>query len=618
MRVARQTILKKVDQHSGIANWLFFGSAVITLYFNSKLQDPFNTPKLVILMLVAAWAFPHLLLGLRQERQSKTYLYLILLSLIFLISGFISAIFSNTKYISFIGETQRKNGYFSYLALVIIFLVAARFLSRNNIKRFQAIAFSTGLILCVYGLMQTSGLDFVQWNNPYNSIISTVGNPNFAAAIMAVIATLVFGPVLQSNFSTIFKTASLILVIAIIYTIYLSDARQGLISIIVGCGTYFLIWVTNRNRKIGTLLGSVGLVSFVLAILGMLQIGPLEKYLYKGSVTLRGYYWRTGIEMFKEHPWFGVGLDRYGSYFKDLRDVSYPLNYGFDITSTNAHNVPIQMFATGGLFFGLSYILILGTVASVGVKAILKSSGNDQLIIGSIFSAWMAFQAQSIVSIDNIGISVWGWLLSGLVIALAKEKNPNDPLKNSGAVRVTQKNNIKLLQPISSGMLVLLVLIPSTQLIKSESLMFQTRMRFNPSVPESKAQLKEYADKTISAGFVDPNYKVTAASYLVMTGFTNEGMSVLQELNTYDQRNLDTLLTLANFSSRLGKPEIAIKYRLEVAKYDKWNAANYLELGKLYKNTGDNVRMLKMLETIDSFAQDTTEGKQALIDLTVK
>ena len=616
--MARQVILKKADQNSGIANWLFFGSAIITLYFNSKLQDPFNTPKLAILMLVAAWALPHLLLGFRHEKQSKTYMYLILFSLNFLISGFISAIHSNAKYITFFGETQRKNGFLSYFALVIIFLVTARISSKNNIKRFHAIVFSTGLILSTYGLMQTSGLDFVQWNNPYNSIISTVGNPNFAAAIMAVIATLVFGPVLQSNFSTIFKIASLILIIAIVYTIYLSDARQGLISIIVGCGSYFVIWLSNRSKKLGIVLSFAGLIGLVLAILGMLQIGPLEKYLYKGSVTLRGYYWRTGIEMFKENPWFGVGLDRYGSYFKDLRDVSYPLSYGFDITSTNAHNVPIQMFATGGIFFGLSYILILATVAVVGVRAIRKSSGNDRLIIGSIFSAWLAFQAQSIVSIDNIGISVWGWLLSGLVIALASEKKPNDLLKNSGAIRVTNINNIKLLQPISSGMLVLLVLIPSTQLIKSESLMFQTRMRFNPSVPESKAPLKEYADKTIKAGFVDPNYKVTAASYLVMTGFTNDGMSVLQELNAYDPRNLDTLLTLADFSARLGKPDIAIKYRLEIAKYDKWNAANYLELGKLYKNTGDNVRMVKTLETIESFAKNTVEGKQALIDLTVK
>ena len=41
--------------------------------------------------------------------------------------------------------------------------------------------------------MQISGIDFVTWNNQYNAVISTVGNPNFAAAIMAIIATLNFG-----------------------------------------------------------------------------------------------------------------------------------------------------------------------------------------------------------------------------------------------------------------------------------------------------------------------------------------------------------------------------------------------------------------------------------------
>jgi citrate lyase subunit beta/citryl-CoA lyase len=34
-----------------------------------------------------------------------------------------------------------------------------------------------------------------------------------------------------------------------------------------------------------------------ISILGMLQIGPLKDVLYKGSVSIRGYYWRAGLEM---------------------------------------------------------------------------------------------------------------------------------------------------------------------------------------------------------------------------------------------------------------------------------------------------------------------------------
>jgi hypothetical protein len=35
---------------------------------------------------------------------------------------------------------------------------------------------------------------------------------------------------------------------------------------------------------------------------------------------------------------------------------------------------------------------------------------------------WLAFQSQSLISIDNIGISIWGWFLGAIVVVLVKIK----------------------------------------------------------------------------------------------------------------------------------------------------------------------------------------------------
>jgi O-antigen ligase len=612
-------MVKKIAQtkipSNGIANWVFLGSAFITLYFNSKLQDPFNTPKLIILMLVASWCVPHLFGYISKRKIQNSQKLILFISVIFLFSGLVSTYFTDFRYTAIWGENQRRNGYLSYISLTIIFLTVVLLINSRNLRKFYLVSFITGLTLSAYGLLQNSGKDFVEWNNPYNSIISTVGNPNFAAAIMAVMATVIFGPILQTGYEKYIKVLSGILVLALICTIYLSDAKQGLVSIFVGLGFYISVWLVSVRKKIGIIFISTGLVGAILSVLGMLQIGPLEKFLYKESVTLRGYYWRAGIQMFKENFWFGVGIDRYGSYFKEVRDVTYPLKYGFDITSTNAHNVPIQFFATGGIFLGLSYLLLLGLVLFIGMKGIVKTSGQDRLIISSLLSAWLAFQAQSIVSIDNIGISTWGWLLSGLVCAISIEKTDPDKalfIKNGRDLVLKQ---VKLIQPIVSSTLVLLVLIPSVFVLRGENNMFQTRMRFNPTVPANNAPLKEYADKTINTKLVEPNYKITSASFLVVTGFTSQGMELLQELNKSDPRNLDTLLLLSGFSEQLGKPDLAIAYRLEIAKYDPWNAKNYLALGRIYKSLGDFNSMNQMLIKINSFASNTEEGKQANIDL---
>jgi tetratricopeptide (TPR) repeat protein len=114
---------------------------------------------------------------------------------------------------------------------------------------------------------------------------------------------------------------------------------------------------------------------------------------------------------------------------------------------------------------------------------------------------------------------------------------------------------------------------------------------------------------------MDPVYKANLASYLVVAGFTAEGMKVLQELNNYDPRNLDTLLLLSEFSERLQRNDLAITYRLNISKLDPWNAKNYLALGKLYKSTGQIDLMNQILDQINSFASQTPEGKQANLDL---
>jgi O-antigen ligase len=191
--------------------------------------------------------------------------------------------------------------------------------------------------------MQTTGKDFVDWNNPYNSLIGTVGNPNFAAALMAVMGVIIFSTIFNSGFKIQLRIYGAIMAALLLIAIYKSNARQGLISYFLGVGIFLVIWLWGKSKKLGIIATLIGSGIFIFSVLGMLQIGPFEKYLYKASVSIRGYYWRAGIEMLSNHPFFGVGIDRYGAYFKEYREIKYPLTYGFELTSTNAHNTFIQL-----------------------------------------------------------------------------------------------------------------------------------------------------------------------------------------------------------------------------------------------------------------------------------
>jgi O-antigen ligase len=595
---------------------LIWGAAAVTLGIWTTFQDPFSPIKLALVLITAAWLLGHLLTNFKVIIKNGTNRNLVILISLFTLALTIATWMTDNKRIAFIGDNQRNNGLLLYLGLSIILLTAAVNINQKNIiKTLQPMLF-VGAFLSIYGLFQISGVDIVKWNNPYNAIISTVGNPNFAAAIMAIMATVSFGLLFNTAITMIYRIFSLLVCTLSLAAIYLSDARQGLIGIAIGFGTFMSIWIYSRSRLLGFGFTGIGTIIGVFSILGMLQIGPLTSFLYKGSVTVRGFYWRAGIEMFRDNPIYGVGIDRYGAYFKEYREVGYPLNYGFNITSTNAHNLPIQMFATGGLLVGITYLFLNIFVIWRAIKGLKSLQGNQRLFLAAVFSAWMVYQATSIISIDSPGIAVWGWLLAGGIVALSK--NDNESLETQPNNKTQNRNQpvINVLQPILSFTFLAAALFFSLLLFRGETNMFRTTVIYNPQNEANDLYLKESALKTINLPWINPIYKITSASYLANSGFSKEGIEVLEEIVDKDKRSDDALALLATYYAQLSRLDLAIEKRVALTKLDPWNAANYLELGRLYKATGDFVKMTEVKIKILGFASDTPEGKTAIIELT--
>jgi O-antigen ligase len=601
---------RPIRVRSGVLAWLLGGASIITLFFNSRIQDPFNSPKFWILLVVAGYLIGHLIgtFGRVPFDAKPTLRILIGILSLFTLALLIASLVTDVWYVAFFGEYQRKNGFLTYAAFGIILYAAARYLRVSLMWRVYTFAMICGFISAVYGLFQINGRDFVEWNNPYNAIITTVGNPNFAGAVMAMFGTIVFCAVFDRNVLPVFRVLAILIFGALVYTIYLSQARQGLLSIGLGVGFFMVIALYQYRKILGLLSGFVVVAVGGLAIAGMLQRGPLEYYLYKSSVSVRGFYWRAGWEMFLANPLFGVGVDRYGAYFKEYRETQYSLNYGFDLTSSNAHNVPIQLFATGGVFVGVLYLVLMGFIAWRGFVGIYKNQGNSRLVVTAVFAAWLAYQAQSIVSIDNIGLAVWGWLLGGAVVGLSLAENVEVFARNRDERFVSPLN---LKQVITSSVLVLIFLVLSTILYRGERAMFDQRARFDPSTPESRPTFKAYADATLTVPLLEMKYAVMTGINMVSNGYVDEGMRILEQELARDPRSLDILLVIADFSEQLRRPDDAIRYRLRIDEIDPWNGKNHLQLARLYNAKGDEVRAKLFIDRLLAFASATPEGEAA-------
>jgi hypothetical protein len=362
------------------------------------------------------------------------------------------------------------------------------------------------------------------------------------------------------------------------------------------------------NKKISYIFGIVGFTSSIVAVLGTLQIGPLSDLLYKQSISVRGFYWRAGIEIFKDHPLFGVGVDNYGAFFKQYREAQYPLNYGFSITSSAAHNVFIQNFATGGVFVGTLYLLLQILVFYKGLTLIKNFKDEKRFISVIIFVGWLSFQAQSFVSIDNIGISIWGWILGGTIIGLSftESEHYESKTQTKKSIEVNWK---KLSISIGATILTLALVIP---LYNGEKNTWLARGYFNPSSSDPKLQelFSKYSNNALGTTFISSDYKNITLTNLYSFE-PQKAVDELKQIIKVDYRNLDTLGLLAAANEMSGNLAESINYRNEIAKYDPWNAPNYLSLGLMYKKQGDEQKMNLMLSKILSFASNDPIAKEA-------
>jgi O-antigen ligase len=613
----KTTATKQPNQSDGIIKKVIIFSVIISLYFNVNLQDPFNSPKMWILMALAGW----LLIYLTPIQSIKTYGFSYLyknkarfLVILFLLSLFLSAVLTEVKFTAFFGTEGRRLGFLTYLSLSVIFLGFVKFYSYNKFKIYLPVLVLS-FTFVAYGYLQGSGQDFISWNNPYNSIILTFGNPNYSSAMLSILTVVLVGASFDKSLKTPLRILCILLSLSMLLIIRNSDSRQGLVAFFIAVLVQICFKLYFKSRWAGQIAVGVSGVAFTLVTLAMLQIGPLVELVYKKSVSIRGYYWRAAIEMFKDYPLFGVGVDRYGEYFKEYRETSYSLEYGFEITSSNAHSVPLQLLATGGIFVGLFYLTLVLYIFYAGVKAILLVETAHRSHLIAVFSGWVAFQAQSIISIDNIGLTIWGWIFGGIIVATYQKLSKTE-LAAQETHRSDNSLSKSLVRQLKSYVIIFLIIVLCSFPYRGETLALKNRTVYNPAIESNRTMIKTYGDQMQELKLIEPNHRFWSANYLITSGFEDIGFKVLDRLMESDPRNLNYLNAKAGYLEQRKQYGEAIKLRIEIEKFDQWNARNILILGQNYKAVGNYSAAKQAWTRLMSFASNHPIAEESRVLLT--
>jgi len=437
----------------------------------------------------------------------------------------------------FFGVFGRNTGFAAYLALLAIFLAATISADSVIIKRITLALLGSGVLSILYGLIQMAGNDPIKWNNPYNSIIGFLGNPNFTSSFIgfsSVVSTAFFFKSKQKLANRFLAICYLLLAL---FVVAKSASIQGILVMGITSSIVTLIALSKFSKTNGlptkvfaALIGFSGLI----ALLGTLKIGPLADYLYKVSVRQRGFYWDAAIEMVKSHPFLGIGFDSYGDWYLQERSANAALLTP-TVQSNAAHNVYLDIAAIGGIPLFTLYVFINLYIFWLGFRTIKDSLSFDPYYT-AIFAAWIGYQAQSIISINQLGVAVWGWVLGGLIIGASKSFKAPESEKSEGRIaKKIDNRKVKLLFPISGLAIGLAIAVPPYQ--------SDHNFRVKSASGDGVAVMAAIDKYPVSTG-----HMLSAANVFVNSGLVEQGIQIAKKVVAINPRDYNAWSLIADRS----------------------------------------------------------------------
>ncbi|CAN2231267.1 O-antigen ligase family protein [Candidatus Planktophila dulcis] len=465
-------------QEKKLAKFLAVGVFLISVTVMTEgFADPVNVPKFLILGVVALGSLGFLIRSqavpffFREVSKNAPLFLFLIFSLITTLKS--SLPLSQNLY----GSYGRNNGFFTYLFLSVIFICGSLMATRSNHSTLLKSLIYVGYVNLAYCLWVIILGDFVPWDNPYGNILGTFGNPNFIGAFLGIFFGVLLSFALGKEASKAFKISLIVILPLTIFEIVDSSAIQGRVLAALSIAIVGFFYVRFKLKPVYTVFYSTTMIAIgVLALAGALQRGPLTEWIYKTSVSLRGQYWLAAWNTGQTNPRYGVGMDGFGDWYRRSRDIRAIELPGTNTVVNAAHNVPLDMFAFGGWPLFISYLLVMALSFKSAVVIARRIRSYDAVAVGLI-TAWACYQLQSIISINQIGLAVWGWLLSGLLIGYEKHlKRLEDAdipaLRSTNKTRAVERSldakNVLWVSALG-GIGLLIALPPATADIKMRS-----------------------------------------------------------------------------------------------------------------------------------------------------
>jgi O-antigen ligase/tetratricopeptide (TPR) repeat protein len=407
--------------------WLLI-ALLVPLWLNLWGQQPFDYARVLLLrtlvwLMAGLWVIGWILAGppafrslLAALRRNPLTLPLLLLAAVWIASTH----FSVDWRLSLYGSYTRGQGLLTHLSYLLLFvIVAAELRQPDQARRLLAVLGLTALPIVLLGALQWIGLDPIGLTSDARSpVYTTLGRANFTGAYLAMLLPISLALVHASP-RRFERWGWRLLLGAQVAIIVLTLARGAWLAAGVGLSVYLLLrlWPTLTRGRQWILLGSAATAA--LTILGGGAIGLLQSQ--AGSLAARATIWRATLDLIRQRPWFGYGLDSLEIVFPAVYPPQLVYYQGRESFVDRAHNLFLDWMVTSGgigvaagiIFFGAFFVLALRQMS----RPEWARPTTEHLLARGALAAVTANLAGNLVSFDIVATAAVSWLLMGFVIA---------------------------------------------------------------------------------------------------------------------------------------------------------------------------------------------------------
>jgi putative inorganic carbon (hco3(-)) transporter len=233
------------------------------------------------------------------------------------------------------------------LLVGLVYFFASTVVREQQAKRLVAVLLGTATIVAMIGLVK-----LVLGSPEENVRLSIFQFYMTTSELMTTATVLLFPFVIHPRTPPGIRWAALVALVPVSIALWATVTRGAYLA--AACGLAFTAIVRNKKILIPLILILILVVVFAPPYVQN-RISSIVDLNHPENVS-RLLMWKAGIEIFKDHPFVGVGDIDYGVLLDRYADPALPRVWG------HLHNTPLQILVNYGV---LGFVIIMGMFAGM-------------------------------------------------------------------------------------------------------------------------------------------------------------------------------------------------------------------------------------------------------------